>query len=538
MKPYHQYAEDILSGKVLAGEYIKLACERYFNLMDDERYEFREESVDDVIFFFSYLQHFKGKHSGMPFTLEPWQQWIIANIYGFYVVEDGTRLIQTAYIEVARKNGKSALAAGIGLNSLINDNEDGAEVYFAANSKDQVKMSAWPLCSNFAKKFDPKSKYLGVFRDTITFDRTISWLKVLAADSTKLDGPNPSTFILDEYHAAKDNSLKAVLESGQGTRENPLAIIITTAGFNRLGPCFELRTTSIEILREVKEDDSYFIAIYSLDEKDDWKDENMWVKANPNIAVTVRTQYIRKEIRKAINSPSDENNIKTKNLNMWCDSETVWIPDDYILTSTLHVNLADFAKRDAYVGIDLASTSDLTSVCYMIPMEDKFYFKMKYYLPEAALREKRFSELYGEWRRQGCITITPGNVTDYDYILNDLMDNDKILYIQTVGYDQWNATQFVIHATEKGLPMEPVSQSIGNFNRPTKEMERLILSGKAAIDNNVINRHCFRNVVIARDRNGNVKPSKQFEEKKIDGVIAALTALGGYLNSPRYSSTF
>lgn len=537
-KPYYRYAQDVIEGKIVAGEFIRSACERFFSLMEDDRYEFREDKVDEVINFFPYLKHFKGRHADKPFTLEPWQEWIVASIYGFYVREDGSRLTQTVYIEVARKNGKTALAAGIGLNALINDDEAGAEVYFAANSKEQVKISAWPLCSNFAKKFDPKNRYLQVFRDTITFEKTSSWLKVLAADSTKLDGPNPSTFVLDEYHAAKNNSLKAVLESGQGTRDNPLEVIITTAGFDKLGPCYELRTTGSEILKGLKEDDSFFVAIYSLDEQDDWKDENVWVKSNPNIEVTVKPSYIRKEIRKAINTPSDEVNVKTKTLNMWCDAETVWIPEHYILNSSKEIRLDDFAGMDCYMGIDLSSTSDLTCAAFMFPTEDKYYFKVKYYLPEMALQERRFKELYGEWRRQGLITITPGNVTDYDYILNDIMDIRDKVYIQKIAYDTWNATQFTINAEEKGLPMEPFSQVLGNFNRPTKEMERLLLSGKAFIDNNVINRHCFRNVVMARDRNGNTKPSKQFEEKKIDGVIGMLEALGVYLVSPHYGEFY
>lgn len=537
-KPYYRYAQDVIEGKIVAGEFIRSACERFFSLMEDDRYEFREDKVDEVINFFPYLKHFKGRHADKPFTLEPWQEWIVASIYGFYVREDGSRLTQTVYIEVARKNGKTALAAGIGLNALINDDEAGAEVYFAANSKEQVKISAWPLCSNFAKKFDPKNRYLQVFRDTITFEKTSSWLKVLAADSTKLDGPNPSTFVLDEYHAAKNNSLKAVLESGQGTRDNPLEVIITTAGFDKLGPCYELRTTGSEILKGLKEDDSFFVAIYSLDEQDDWKDESVWAKSNPNIEVTVKPSYIRKEIRKAINTPSDEVNVKTKTLNMWCDAETVWIPEHYILNSSKEIRLDDFAGMDCYMGIDLSSTSDLTCAAFMFPTEDKYYFKVKYYLPEMALQERRFKELYGEWRRQGLITITPGNVTDYDYILNDIMDIRDKVYIQKIAYDTWNATQFTINAEEKGLPMEPFSQVLGNFNRPTKEMERLLLSGKAFIDNNVINRHCFRNVVMARDRNGNTKPSKQFEEKKIDGVIGMLEALGVYLVSPHYGEFY
>lgn len=536
MKAYHKYAEDVLSGKIVACEPIKLACERYLSFLDDDHYEFREDVVDDKIKFYSVLRHFKGKHSGKPFILEPWQQWIISNIYGFFNREDGSRLIQTAYIEIARKNGKTALAAGMGLDGLINDGEDGAEVYFAANSRDQVKISAWPLCSNFAEGLDPKGKLLTVYRDTVKFDSTKSFLKVLASDSTKLDGPDPHMFILDEYHAAKNNSVKAVLESGQGNRENPLAVIITTAGFDKLGPCYELRDTAVDILHGLKEDDTFFCAIFTLDKEDDWKDESVWIKSNPNLGVTVRPQYLRKEIRKAINTPSDEVNVKTKNLNIWCDSSEVWIPDSYIIEASKDVNLNDFKDAECYAGIDLSATSDLTCVSYMIPHEGKFYFKTNYYLPEAALAEKRFKEQYQEWRRLGLLTITPGNVTDYDYILNDLMESSNIIYLSSVAYDQWNATQFVINATDNGLNMTPFAQNLGNFNKPTKEMERLILSGNAILDNNVVTRHCFRNVVMARDHNGNIKPSKKYEEKKIDGVISMLQALGAYLSNPRYSA--
>ena len=537
-KAYIQYPVDVISGNVIAGKHIKKACERFFSLMDDDRYMFLEEKVDKVIRLYHHLRHFKGRHSGKPFVLEPWQEWIIASIYGFYNKSDGSRLTQTVYIEVARKNGKTALAAGIGLNALINDDEDGAEVYFAANSKDQVKISAWPLCSNFAKAFDPKEKYLKVYRDTINFDKTISWLKVLAADSTKLDGPNPSTFILDEYHAAKSNSLKAVLESGQGTRDNPLEIIITTAGFDKLGPCYELRTTATEILNGLKEDDSFFMAIYSLDENDYWKDEANWIKSNPNMDVTVKSSYLRKEVRKAMNTPSDEVNVKTKNLNMWCDSSDVWIPDDYILACSRKVDLADFTTNDdCFAGIDLSSTSDLTCVSFMIPKDGKLYFKTLYYLPEEALETKKNKEQYSEWVRLGFLKLTPGNVVDYDYILDDILSVDKRLYIVKVGYDSWNATQFVINATDKGLPMEPVSQSIGNFNRPTKEMERVILSGNVVIDNNPITRFCFRNVVMKLDHNGNTKPSKEYRDKKIDGVISMIEAMGVCLMTPQYSNS-
>lgn len=541
MTLYDQYAADVRDNKIVVCKYIKQAVERYYSLLEREDIVFKPHFVDRVINFVGILKHYTGRHAGKPFVLLPWQQFAIASIYGFYKKENGeeNRLVSSVYIEMARKNGKSALAAALCLYHLIGDGEMNAEVYLAANSRDQAKVS-FTMCRNFVAGLDPKQKYLDSYRDRINFDKTLSFMRVLAADSSKLDGPNPSMFLLDEYHAAKNSSLKDVLQSGQGMRDDPMSVIITTAGFDKLSPCYQMREMCTEVLSGLKEDDTLFALIFSLDEGDDWKDENVWIKSNPNLGVTVKTKYLKEQVQKAVNSPSEEVGIKTKNINLWCDAEMVWIPDHYILEASKSINLEDYRGRDCYVGIDLSSTSDLTCVAYMFPPieGEKYAFKVHYYLPEAALQEKRFKELYGQWRRFGLITITPGNVTDYDYIINDLMSANNMVYIQKVAYDQWNATQFVIGATDRGLPMQPFSQALGNFNKPTKEMERLILSGGAWIDNNIINRHCFRNVVMARDRNGNTKPSKQYEEKKIDGVIAMLEALGCYLDSPRFGEFY
>lgn len=534
-KKYIQYAEDVLSGKIVTGHYIKLAAERFFRLMYDGRYEFREDKVEQVCEFISIIHHYTGKHAGKPFVLEAWQEWIVASMYGFYLRGTNERLVQSAYIEMARKQGKSAFASALCLYHLIADGEMNAEVYMAANSKDQAKVS-FNMASNFSKMLDPGKEFLDPYRDTIKYERTLSFLKVLAADSSKLDGPNASMYLIDEYHAAKNSGVKDVLQSSQGMRENPMAVIITTAGFDRLRVCYQYREMCTEVVSGLKEDDTLFIAIYCLDKEDDWKDEAVWVKSNPNLGVTVQTKYLKTQVRKAINTPSDEVGIKTKNLNIWCDAEKTWIKDDYILSASANVNLEEYNGLDCFIGVDLSSTSDLTSFSVMIPTTEKMVWKTFYFLPEAALTEKRFKELYGEWARQGALCITPGNVVDYDFILNKIMEIGQILNIVTIGYDSWNATQFVINCTEKGLPMEPYSQSIGNFNKPTKELERLLLSGVAVIDNNIITRHCFRNVVMARDKNGNTKPSKQYEEKKIDGVIAMIEALGVYLMCPRYDN--
>ena len=321
-----------------------------------------------------------------------------------------------------------------------------------------------------------------------------------------------------------------------GMRQNPHLCTITTAGFDKTLPCYQLRTVAIEILNGLKKDDETFIAIYSLDDGDDYRDSNNWVKSNPNLDITVTSKYISGQVQQAINNPSEEVGVKTKTLNIWCDVSNVWIPDSYIVKASKNVDLGAFKDEVCYVGVDLAATSDLTAVAFLVVKDGQYYFKVHYYLPESALIEKADKELYRYWKQQGYLTVTSGNVTDYDYITNDILKYSQVVNIQSVGYDKYNATQWAIDATEQGLPLEEYSQALANFNKPTKEIERLILSGKVAIDNNEITRYCFRNVALKSDHNGNVKPNKAVDKKKIDGTIAMIQALGCYLEVPHYSN--
>lgn len=534
-KPYYQYAEDVIEGKVVACRNILLACKRFKADLQRADLDFRENVVDRAISFIGTLKHFAGKSSGKPFILEPWQQFIVANIVGFYWTGTSDRRFTSSYIEVSRKNGKTALAAALCMYFLIADGEDGAEVDLAANSKEQAKI-AFNFCSNFAKQLDPPTKYLKTYRDSILLNANDSKLKVFAADDSKLDGFNASFGLVDEYHSAKNSRVRDVIKSSMGMRQNPHLCTITTAGFDKTLPCYKLRTTAIEILNNLKEDDSLFVAIYSLDEGDDWTDASNWVKCTPNLDITVTSKYIKEQVQSAINNPSEEVGVKTKTLNLWCDSASVWLPESYIVKNSQKINLEDFDDAECYIGVDLAATSDLTAVSYLIVQDDRYYFKTDYYLPESALTEKPDRELYKYWRQMGLLKITEGNVTDYDYITNDLVKASEHLCIQSIGYDKYNATQWAISATQLGLPLQEYSQSLGNFNKPTREMERLIKSGKAIIDNNEINRWCFKNVTLKSDHNGNVKPNKSVKAKKIDGVIAMIQALGMYLSVPRWNN--
>ena len=535
MKAYYRYVEDVSSGKVIVGGNIKLAIQRFQKDLLRDDLEFREDVVDGAIDFISTLKHFTGKSSGQNFILEDWQAFIVANIVGWYWKGTDNRRYSSSYIEISRKQGKTALAAALCLYFLIADGEDGAEVDLAANSKEQAKI-AFSFCSAFTKQLDPKAKYLKTYRDSIILDANNSKLKVFAADDSKLDGFNASFGLIDEYHSAKNSKVRDVIKSSMGMRQNPHLCTITTAGFDKTLPCYKLRSTAIDVLNGLKEDDSMFIAIYCLDEDDEWTDEKNWCKCSPNLDVTVTSKYIREQVQSAINNPSEEVGVKTKTLNLWCDTAQVWLPETYIIKASKNVDLQNLKDYPCYVGVDLASTSDLTAVSYLVVKDDKYYFRTDYYLPESALREKADRELYKYWKQMGLLKITDGNVTDYDYITNDLMTNSNIVNIQKVGYDKYNSTQWAITATDLGLPLEEYPQTLGNFNKPTREMERLLLSGKAVIDNNEITRWCFKNVTLKSDYNGNVKPNKSINAKKIDGAISMIQALGMYLDTPHYTN--
>lgn len=534
LKKYKEYAEKVQSGEIVACKYILQATKRYLDFFD--KYDFKAERVERVVNFISHLRHFTGQHNGKHFELLPYQLWIISSIFGFYHKGTDKRVVNYCYIELARKQGKTALAAAICLYMLVGDCENGSEVELVANSAKQAKI-CFDMASNFLQGIDTKDKYFKRYRDKIKFDKTKSFLQVLSSDASGNDGYNSYCFVLDECHEQKDSRLWDVMCSSQGMRTNSLGIIITTAGFNMFGFCYSYRRTCTEILSGVKEDDSQFVAIYTLDDEDDWHDEQVWAKANPSLGVTVQTDYLRQQVKKAMNNTTLEVGTRTKNLNQWISSSEIWLSNDLLLDSTQDLKLSDFKGNYAYVGVDLAAVSDLTAVSYMIPRDDKFYFVNRYYLPQSALADNPNCELYKDWMRKGHLIITDGNVTDYDYVLKDLILANKEIFINKIAYDQYNATQWAISATAEGLPLEPYSQALWSFNKPTKELERLIKSKKVVIDNNPITRWNFSNVVLKSDYNENVKPVKQQDMNKIDGVIAMIEALGIYLQTPQYSNT-
>ena len=529
-----QYAEDVVSGRVLACQWVKLACQRFLDDLKSEDYYFDEVKYKTLTTFSGVLKHYSSGAAGKPFILEPWEDFIVCNIFCLYRKDNKRRKYKSAHISVARKNGKTTLAAALGLFGLIGDGEPAASVIVAANSREQGHID-FDAAAAFARQLDPKRKNLKVLRNEIVFQKNNASLKVISADASTGDGLNPSMVILDELHEAVDSKLFDVLRSGQGFREQPLMMSITTAGFRIGGFCNQYEDYCKEVLSGVKEDDTLFALLYTLDDGDDWTDERVYVKANPNLGITVKTDWLNEQVNQAKNSPSLETGVRTKNLNQWVSSSSVWIPEHYVRKCMKKVDMTEFIKKNnylVYVGFDLAAVSDLTCVSFLFidPETDEYIFKNFYYLPKSALDGKYNSELYKMWSAKGFLTLTDSVTTDYSYIKNQILYWYNHLDIQGIFYDAWNSTQLVNDLINEGLPMQSFSQSIGHFSRGTKEYERLVLSEKVVLDNNPINRFCHDNVELKVDMNGNCKPVGDHNAKKIDGVIAQLTALGGYLD--------
>jgi phage terminase large subunit-like protein len=532
---YKTYANAVLTGKVVACKYIIKACQRYLNLFDRDELYFSPNKVEKVVDFISHLRHYAGKSNGKKFILEDWQKWIIYSIYGFYKRENDKRLITNVFVLVARKNGKTALVAAICLYELI-AGESGGQILLCANSRRQAHL-CFDMCNYFTSTLQNAKKHFKQLRDTIKFSSKKSYLQTMSSEASRLDGYSASVGVFDEYHEFRDEKLYNVIKSSMGFRLNPLSIIISTAGLNQDSVCKKKYDISLEILDNIKQDDSQFIAIYQLDDEDNYEDEKCWIKANPNLGITVEKDFLESQIQEAKNDPSKVFNLQTKLFNRWMSSSEVWIDNKYVRSATAKIDLNKYAGNFAYLGVDLSAVNDITAVSLMTLDGEKYVFKSWYFLPESCLQNNVNSEMYKDWQRQGLLEITKGEAVNYDEVLALIKRINSKVQIYKIAYDTWNSTQFNQTAISEGLPMYPFSQKIGNFNRPTKEFERLIYQNKVIIDDNQITRWMLNNVELMVDSNENEKPAKgKDRSRKIDGVISMLEALGTYITDAKYTN--
>lgn len=531
---YVDYVKGVLDGSIVACEYIRLACQRTLDFDNRDDMYFDEADVSRRINFIWKLKHSTGQHNHKHFKLLPWQLWLISQIFGWKWKETGFRVTRKVFLMISRKNGKTSIASALSLAAMIGDKESGQEIDLIANNSRQAGI-AFEQIKNYCESIDPKDKVFQRYRSEIRVPMLKSKIQVLSSESMGLDGYNSSVVLFDEFHAQKDWNLYNVMKSSQGAREQPLMIVLTTAGF-LIGdsyPCYSTWETCIEILRCEKQDDTYFSAIYQLDPTDDWEDEDAWIKCSPSLDQTVFRSFMRDEIAAAKNNTSLENGVRTKTLNEWRQAENVWLPHELIKLHMQPLSIEEMKNLPnvsmGYIGVDLSAVSDLTALSLMLESDGVFYFKNWAFVPEDCLQSGVNAQRYRDWANNGYIDVTPGNVQDYDYILNKILEIDKQIPLACIAYDSWNAIQFAVNATNLGLPMCPYSQALGNFNRPTKAFELLLKSNRIVMDYSPPALWCFASSTLKQDFNDNVKPIKADQHNgKIDIVISMLEALGGY----------
>ena len=531
--PAEFYAEQVRSGAILVCEYVRLAVERYYADLDralDEGRYFDKKAAMRAIHFIEKLKHTKGEWAGQRFRLEPWQQFVLWNIFGWKNA-DGTRRFRYAYIEIARKNGKTALSAGIGLYMLFADGESRPEVYSAATVKDQAKI-CFSDAVEIVKATDLKN-YLTPYRNSIVYELKGGTMKPLSSDYGTHDGLNPSCGIIDEFHAHKDSGMFDVIKSAFGARRQPLMFVITTAGFNKSGACYAYRENVIKVLRGVNEDDSLFGIIYTLDDKSEWDDPKMWIKANPNLGVSLSADYLADQVKDAKNRPEAVRNVMTKNVDLWVDAERTWILDDAWQKCIGTTAPADLKGCACWGGLDLSNVSDITAYVLLFHENDRFQLLPHFWIPEEKMREKIRKENinYDKWVAGGYVTVTPGNVIDYDFVKADILRIVADYDLRTSAYDRWNSSQTIIDLQNEGMECNPFGQGYGSMSAPTKEFEKLVLTGKIEHFGNPVLRWMLASTLVKTDPAGNIKPDKEKSTQKIDGIVAAIMALGEWMTA-------
>lgn len=532
-----RYARGVLSGRIPACSLVKKACERQLDDLDrygdGKRFIYDAEAGDRICWFIEHLTHVKGELAGQEIKLEPWQVFILHTTFSWKTTE-GIRRFRRVYIEVPRGNGKSSLSSGVALFCLCGDREPGAEVYSFATTRDQAKIvfgDAKEMArqnSKLKRAFD-----LQVLATSLYVPKTNSYFQAKSAEGSTLDGLNTHLAVIDELHAHKTRAVYDVVETSLGKRRNSLMWVITTAGFDTAGICYEVRSFVKQILNKEAQDESQFGIIYGLDEGDDWTSEEALQKANPNWGVSVRPEIITSLQAKAIARPSAANNFKTKHLDVWCSAASSWMDMPAWNLCRRSIALSDFEGFDCYMGLDLGAKNDLTAKVLVFPVEENgrlnYYVFGTYYAPRAALLKSGNSQ-YDGWETLGYLNVTEGAVTDFNQIEADILEDCSRFRVKSVAYDPWQATQLATRLSDNDVPMVEYRNTVQNMSDPMKWLEALVQDKRLIHEGDPALTWMMGNVVVKRDFKDNVFPRKEVYENKIDGAVALIMALGLCVN--------
>lgn len=538
--PIIEYYNKIKSGEEVVSKKVERVYRHIVEdiiLNPDSEWEYDAEKANHAIEFIQrFTKHSKGSMGGKPFILELWQKALVATMFGIVHKVDGTRKYQEVILIVARKNGKSTLAAAIGLYMQLADGELGPEVYAVATKKDQAKI-IWLEAKRMARKSPSLAKRVRTLVAEIVSDFNDGVFKPLGRDSDTLDGLNVHGALFDEVHAWKDMNLYDVVMDGMSSRENPLAFITTTAGtvresvYDRLYDECELVINGYDDPQGYK-NERLLPIIYELDKRSEWMDEKAWKKANPGLGTIKNYDSLKLKVDKAKANPRLVKNLLTKDFNVPETTGEAWLTFEQ-LDNKETFDLTELKPRYGIGGVDLSATTDLTcaTVIFMVPGDEKIYVEQMYWLPEDLL-DKRVHEdkvPYDIWKEKGYLRTSQGNKVHYRDVTEWFLEvqQDKDIYLPWTGYDAWSATYFIEemknHFGEEA--MEPVHQGKKTLSSPMKSLGADLENKRIVYNDNPILKWCLSNVSYEEDKNGNIQPIKGTNpRKRIDGFASLLNA--------------
>lgn len=537
-----RYAEAVVAGTIPACKYVRQACERQIGDLASPPagYQFDEEKASRICAFIELVPHIKGPLAsrGELIRLEDWQVFVLTTVFG-WVDAEGQRRFRRVYIEVPRGNGKSALTSPVGLYMLAMDGEAGAEVYSAATTRDQARI-VFRDAQAMARKMPKFCARFGVdvTAQAIVQMRSSSSFKALSADGHTLDGLNIHLAAVDELHAHKSRDVYDVLESGMGKRPQSLLWMITTAGANKHGICYEVRDYVLKVLAGTMEDnasESMFGIVFTVDEGDDPFEVETLRKANPNWGVSVEPNVVLQTASKARQVATARANYLTKHLNIWVDANTaLFDTEHWRRCEDKALDEADFAQDESVIALDLASKIDIAAKLNVyrrtIDGKDHYFAFPRFFLPRAAIEEERHP-MYRGWEMQGDIEATAGETIDFAVIEDEIRLEVPGRNIAAVVADPWQAQYLIKNLERDNFPAEEMRQTVANMSEATKTLDALMREGRIHHPGNAVLNWMIGNVVGHFDAKDNVYPRKELPANKIDGAVALIMALGWFVQN-------
>lgn len=492
---------------------------------------YNKASADYAVMFIENLCHTKGTWAGKPFELIDWQEQIIRDLFGT-LKPNGYRQFNTAYIEIPKKQGKSELAAAVTLLLTCGDGEERAEVYGCAADRQQAAI-VFDVAADMVRMCPALSKRVKILasQKRLIYTPTNSFYQVLSAEAYSKHGFNIHGVVFDELHTQPNRKLFDVMTKGSGdARMQPLYFLITTAGTDTHSICYETHQKAKDIIAGRKIDPTFYPVIYGADESDDWTDPKVWKKANPSLDITVGIDKVKAACDSAKQNPGEENAFRQLRLNQWVKQAVRWMPMEKWDKCAFSVDEDELEGRVCYGGLDLSSTTDITSFVLVFPPlddEDKYIILPYFWIPEdnLTLRVNRDHVPYDVWERQGFLQTTEGNVVHYGFIEQFIERLGERFNIREIAFDRWGAVQMVQNLEGMGFTVVPFGQGFKDMSPPTKELMKLVLEQKIAHGGHPVLRWNMDNIYIRTDPAGNIKADKEKSTEKIDGAVATIMAL-------------